>query len=240
MLTALELQSATGREEVADLLQPLPAPRRRATAFAALFWVLVIAHLVPIWGAKYFPSQDGPAHLENAQLLLKWMRGDAGAWRQYYFINPKPVPNWLGHLALAGLMAVVKPLIAEKILLSAYVVMLACGMRYALRAIDARAQSLALAALPLTYHALLHMGFYNFSFGVAVYLFALGYWIRHREDLTGKTVPLAGLVMLTYFTHVYALLALWMTFAALAGAFTAGDILRMRRGQLPRTVVRAG
>ena len=60
METALDLESATGPAEVAHLLEPLPAPRR-AWRFALLFWVLVIVHLVPVWAAKYFPSQDGPA-----------------------------------------------------------------------------------------------------------------------------------------------------------------------------------
>jgi hypothetical protein len=243
METALDLQSATGPTEVARLLEPLPAPRPKASWFAVLFWILVIVHLVPLWGAKYFPSQDGPAHLENAQLLLKWMRGDAGLWRQYYFINPKPVPNWLGHLALAGLMTVAPPLVAEKILLSAYVILLACGMHYAMRSVRERgkdAEVLCLVGLPLTYHTLLHMGFYNFSFGIAMYLFAVGFWIRHRENLRGKVLKLAALMLLTYFTHVFALLAVWMTFAALAAAFSVSDIVQMKRARLARVVVREG
>src|SRR5215218_886324 len=119
--------------------QPLPpalapsVPMTRSNVTTLLFWALVLLHLVPIWSVRYFPSQDGPAHLQNAQLLLHWMRDDPGPWREYYTINLKPVPNWAGHLALAGMMTVTSPAVAEKILLSGYVILLACAMRYLLR-----------------------------------------------------------------------------------------------------------
>lgn len=40
------------------------------------FVVLIVVHLLPIWFFKYFPSSDGPAHIENPNIL-----------REYYFPN---------------------------------------------------------------------------------------------------------------------------------------------------------
>ena len=57
---------------------------------ATLFWVLALAHLAPVWYFRYVPTQDGPAHLNNAQIIRDigdpatgyadlfelWQRGD--------------------------------------------------------------------------------------------------------------------------------------------------------------------
>ena len=34
-----------------------------------LFWALALLYLVPVWAYRYIPTQDGPSHLDNAQIL---------------------------------------------------------------------------------------------------------------------------------------------------------------------------
>ncbi len=46
---------------------------------ASGFWLLALLHLVPVWWYPYLPTQDGPAHLANAQLLLDYGTSAAGA-----------------------------------------------------------------------------------------------------------------------------------------------------------------
>lgn len=46
-----------------------PARRRRWEPWA--FAGLAAIHLLPIWLLVYVPTQDGPAHLENAVALLR-------------------------------------------------------------------------------------------------------------------------------------------------------------------------
>src|SRR5438105_1147816 len=63
-----------------------------------LFVVLLVLHLIPIWGFTYFPSQDGPAHLNNATVLRDYYRPDGAIFREYYILNQHLEPTWLGHL----------------------------------------------------------------------------------------------------------------------------------------------
>jgi len=190
---------------------------RRERVVALLLASLIVLHLIPLWTARYFPSQDGPTHLENAQLLLKFFRHDPGRFRDFYTLNPEPIPNFLGHAALAALMTFTPPLIAEKLLLSAYVILVALGACYAVRGIRRDNDSIALLIFPLIFNALLHLGFYNFSLGVALYLFTLGYWLRHRHDPSRRWPFVLALLMIVMFAaHLYPLLALWTTIAILA------------------------
>ena len=70
-----------------------------------LLLALIVAHLIPLWAFQYFPSQDGPVHIENANIILDYFQPDRAIFRVYYLFNKNPEPTWLGHLVLAGLMA---------------------------------------------------------------------------------------------------------------------------------------
>ena len=41
-----------------------------------LFFALLALHVLPLWVFPFFPSQDGPAHLENAVILRDYHRPD--------------------------------------------------------------------------------------------------------------------------------------------------------------------
>jgi hypothetical protein len=81
-----------------------------------LYWLIIaltLLHIVPIWLFTYFPSQDGPSHIENAYTLLHYFDHEA-SYNHYYYLNLDFVPNWLSHIELAFLMLFVSPLTAEK------------------------------------------------------------------------------------------------------------------------------
>src|SRR5436309_3810282 len=89
-----------------------------------LLVALIALHLIPIWAFTYFPSQDGPAHLENANIIREYDHPARTAFRAYYVLNETLTPNWFGHLVLAGLMSFMPILVAEKVFLSGYVLLL--------------------------------------------------------------------------------------------------------------------
>src|SRR5437763_12491457 len=90
--------------------------------------VLALIAIVPIWSVHYLPTGDGPCHLYNASILHDLLIGTAkepiASW---YRIDWRPHPNWIGHAALALLLFVFPPLIAEKILVSAIVLTFLAG-----------------------------------------------------------------------------------------------------------------
>src|SRR5581483_6048575 len=87
---------------------------------------------------------------------------------------------------------------AEKAIVGAYVVMLPLGLRYAARAVDPMAGFLGIVALPFTYNFMATMGFFNFCWSLAAFLFALGWYLRRRGAFAARHVP------------VMTLLALWV------------------------------
>ncbi len=193
-----------------------------------LFAALLALHVVPLWCFAYFPSQDGPAHLENATILREYNNSAFPRLREYYVLNARPDPNWFVHLALAGLMAVVPAPAAEKILLTGYVVLLPLAARYALAAVRPSSRFLAVLAFPFVYNALLHRGFYNFCYSLPVFFFVLGYWMKHRESFGARqTVVLAALGLVLYFCHLVSVVTVGVAMAVLGAWWTALDARRL-------------
>jgi hypothetical protein len=191
-----------------------------------LFAILLVLHVLPLWWFPFFPSQDGPAHVENAEILRTYGRADRPLLRTFYEINTHPDPNWFGHLVLAALMTVLPPLAAEKVLLTGYLLLLPLALAYALRAVRPGGGPAALLAFPFLHNLFFHMGFYNFCYSLPLFFFTLGYWLRHREQFTaGRAAVLAGLGLLLFFCHLVSLAALWILLAVLVGYWTVLDLV---------------
>ena len=184
-----------------------------------LFAVSLLAvHLLPVWMVTYFPSQDGPSHIYNAQVFKTYHHHHNFRIRDVYQLNWSPFPNWSGHLLMALLMYVFPPLICEKIILSLCVLGLPLSLLYFLHSIDKRKILFALVGLVYSYHYLLMMGFYNFSLSIPIFFSTLGYWWKHFSKLTFKRLLIFYiLLMLTYFSHFQSFLLLVISISVLAG-----------------------
>ncbi len=213
------------------------APHRRDGAGQAprplpewLVGAALVLLLVPIWSFSFFPSQDGPTHVENARILLDYGRPDQPALRDSYERSAEPVPNWFSHLSLAALLSVVGPRSADKIFLTLYVLALPLAFRYALRALRPEAGARLLLVLPFVYNHFLHLGFYNLAFSAVPFFVVLGFWLRH-EDHPGPRagVVLALLLAWLYFCH---LVTLFLAFAALGVLAATRSISERRPGRL--------
>jgi hypothetical protein len=172
-----------------------------------LFLGMVLLLLVPVWSVPYVPTTDGPSHVYNAWILRQYHNTEEyPLFQKYYEIDWRPIPNWLSHAVLALLMLVLEPRMAEKVLLSGYVVLLAGSARYLVGAVDPERRWLAWLALPLVYNQLLHMGFYNFCLSLGFGLLALGFWWRHRERPGWRlALGLNLILLLCWFAHIVSL-----------------------------------
>lgn len=184
-----------------------------------LFALLLLVHLVPIWALPIFPSEDGPSHLETAHILLRYSQPEAELLRAFYTVNAHPSPNWLGHLGLMLLLVVLPAIWAEKVLLSAYVLLLPLSARYALRGVAPEAGFLAVLAFPFTFNSFLHMGFYNFCLSLPLFFLAVGQVLRHpRGPSRAQAFRLAALCTGLYFAHIVSFL---MAFGVALGVVSA-------------------
>ena len=122
-------------------------------------------------------------------------------------INRNPDPNWFGHLALAGLMTAFPPPVAEKLLLSGYLLLLPLYWPTPCAG-AARRRPAVLLIFPFLHNLFYHMGFYNFCYSLPVFFLRLGYWLRHREQFTpARAAVLAVLGLLLFFCHLFSLAA---------------------------------
>lgn len=147
-----------------------------------LFILLLAIYLLAIWVFPYFPSDDGPAHVDNAATLLRYFQSDESALHEYYILNLRLVPNSLTSLVLAGLMGLVSPTTADKILISFCVLLSPVSIRYSLASISQDSVYFSFLVFPVVYNYILHYGFYNFLFSIPVCIFIIGYWLRNNES----------------------------------------------------------
>lgn len=219
-------------------LFPVEQSASRETRSAdALLLALIAIHLVAVWAFAYFPTRDGPSHVYNANLLREF--DDFSVYRQYFLLNLHPDPTWFCHTVLAGLMSVFPPLVAEKVLISLYVILLPLCVRYALKPLRPGAEFLALLAVPFTFNYLLHMGFYSWVLSLPMTFLLLGYWFRNADRWTVKsTVVLALLSMLLYLSHIVSLVMVYTAIGVLLLAAIALDLraARQREPLEPRMV----
>jgi hypothetical protein len=180
--------------------EPVAAGRRLGWTFAAL----ALLYVLPFWIVRHVPTVDGPCHTYNAWVLRHF--ADAGRFplfQQFYAINLKPYPNWISHGTMALLMFAVPAAVAEKLLVSGYVLAFLFGAWYLAGSVRPGERWLAFLAFPFAYHQLFQYGFYNFSISVALFLIILGCWWRHRER-PGLAFALGInlLLWLCYFSHI--------------------------------------
>lgn len=211
---------------------PAPVgPRRRpgvpAVLAGAALAVGVVVALLPLLIFPTVLSQDGPAHVAGAWVLLHSGDGDAtgAVLREHYRADLTPVPNMLTTLVLTALLPLAGPDGAEKLLVAGLVLGLVGALACTVRALDRRAWWLAAAALPLAGSHLVAYGFYNFVLGVIGALLVLAVALRRRDGWRVRAAAgLAALLVLTWGAHLLPWVFAAGSVLALAAVRTAGAV----------------
>lgn len=160
-----------------------------------LFVLLAFVQLVPVWAPLYFPTQDGATHVYNAWAMRELALGHDNLVTRTYEFDRQPHPNFVSHIVLAVLLGVFKPAVAEKLLVSAIVLLFLGAVWFFAGILDAGARVYAFLALPLAHHQLLQFGFYNFCIATALALIVIALWWKRRH------VAVAVLLLVCYFSH---------------------------------------
>src|SRR5438105_5811538 len=111
-----------------------------------LFALLLLAYIAPLIFFHHFPSQDGAAHVSNANILRHYYDARYSVLRQYYVLDTAPVPNWTGHILLRYALVFFTPEVAEKLLVALVVIGLPLAVRYA-----SASSALTLLCFPFVY-----------------------------------------------------------------------------------------
>ena len=186
--------------------------------------VMMVLHLLPVWGFKYFPTQDGASHIYNSYVVKEYHNHENYRLREVYELNATVFPNWTSHALLLLLLYIFPPLVCEKIVLTLCIGLLPLSLLYFLNGVQKRNRVFGLLGFLFAYNYLLHMGFYNFVLSMSLFFFTLGYWWRVKDKLgLINIVVIYALLLVTYLTHYhsYALLIMVLTFFSLYGSADA-------------------
>ena len=187
-------------------------------AAALLFAALAILLDGPLWLVQLVPTQDGPVHLAQADLIARF--GWGGALQEpaasFYQWNPRIEPNSAIYLVLAGLIRLTgDALVANTLFLSLYGLVWIAAAFAVCRAETERPMLPILLLLPLAFGVFIHWGFYNSALGVPLFLLFASYWRKARERRNAATFLFTALFLAgLYLTHITAVVAACLLLAA--------------------------
>jgi hypothetical protein len=168
----------------------------------ALFGAMIVVQVAALWMWRFFPSQDGPSHLYNTTVLNDYRA--LPLYQQYYRIQHSLGGNLLADVFLGSLRKIFPPLIAEKILITTYLISFPVAFRLLLSAVaPGAALGFSFFAFVLTYNRYLHLGLWNFCLSVPLVLLSIWVVARPAERLMPSAI--GGLTLLgfaTYATHI--------------------------------------
>lgn len=218
--------SPNDAERRTNWLDRTPWPR---SIFFLTLWLAPV--LAAVWSTPWFVTQDGPAHLYNAHILLQSFRADS-PFRGVFEVHWKPLPNWAGHVATAALLSILPPRSADRAITSIVLIATAGSILY-LRIAFAGAREIAIASLHATLVALNMtwlLGFTSFLLGVCLYALILGFWNRRRDRPNVKNALILSFLWIAcYFCHPIPLAGALLGVAVLE-ATTPGSNRRVRFG----------
>ena len=191
-----------------------------------LIWIaLTLVALVPVWNQRLLPQLDTPNHLA---LVRGWHSYHDPAYKisNYYNLRVRPVPYFLFYLTIHLLLYVFKIEIANKIFLSAYIILFPLSVLALARALK-RSPWLALSSFILVFNQNWIYGFSSYLMGTALMFFALASLIRWLDGGQPRTLVFLGLsTILAYFGHVMP----WFCFGLCAIALLLREAWNWRRG----------
>jgi flagellar biosynthesis protein FliQ len=176
---------------------------------AAAIWLITAAYVVWMLCLPAFPTQDGPIHLYYTHVLKALFSNHASVYADYYRVKHLLPPYALYYYALLGLSRFVPLLLADKIIVCAYVVSFVFGFRYLARALGANADLMTLFATLVLLNWPLGMGFVNFCLSLSFAFWAIGLWLRFAGGPgAARRVLFVVLAVAVMFTHPVPLLAM--------------------------------
>ncbi len=186
--------------------------------------LMLAGMLVPIWISTYPPLFDYPNHLLEAQVVAhyhdpQWGYADGYVIRPGWYLRS----NALATIFLVGLGSLMPMTLAGRLLVSLYLTLFWGGMWLFLRE-TARVWPFFLLTPVLAYNFGFTSGWLNFSFGVAIGLYAVVAYVRwHAEQRHRYLALLAILLFLLYTAHLLA----WVLTIVVIASFAAVDLRRL-------------
>lgn len=197
----------------------------------ALFLIFLFLQLSLVWAFPRYATQDGPSHLYNAAIIAALRSGTWNGVSSFFRLNPRLVPNWTTYFVLIQLMKEFSAANAEKILVSIYFILLSLSFWWVVEQLRPGSEHFLIWGLVLGGNWFLSMGFYNFCFGLALFMLSFGFWLRWRANFGAwQCLVLFILASLLYVTHLFCFLMAALLIGITGSALCLSE-LRQRRQQ---------
>jgi len=130
--SALSLQNTQGKDyfrfEMHSMMEDDIKRGLPTRVVYGLFCLGYLLCLYQVWSPAHFLTTDGPCHVYNAGILRDlFLKRYDGFYESLYMVNKQINANWFSHVILAGLLCIVKGAVAEKILITFYMLLLISG-----------------------------------------------------------------------------------------------------------------
>jgi hypothetical protein len=191
-----------------------------------LIWLaLTVLLLIPVWNQRLLPMLDTPNDLALARAWHSF-RDPTYKIAEFFTKSVQPVPGILFYFLVHLLMYVAPIEVANKIVLSAYLILFPLSVLALARALG-RSPWLALGAFPLAFSRNWIFGYGGFLLGTVLAFFAFAALVRLLERGRDRDVLLLLLLSLgTYFAHVLT----WLVFGLAAMGVVLAYGRSWRRG----------
>ncbi len=188
-----------------------PAPVSTATGFALICLAVALVLIVPVWLVDIVPTQDGPIHLTQADMIARFGWGGALSepTRTFYEWNARIEPNYSVYIILAALIRMTgDTLVAQSVYLTLYGLFSVLAAYWAARAETDRPLLPFLLLLPIAFGLYIHFGFFNYALGLPAFLAFAALWRRIGDQRTPWTfAALAVALFALGLTHLATLVA---------------------------------
>lgn len=211
---------------------PLKSPKKKKTRFLTdkqesfLFWLLLLAGLIPLMTHRLFVTLDGPAHLYSGLIIKSLLFDPHGAIGRLFTINPFPVPNWTSHFLFTLFGTFLPGYLTEKAVIFLYLFFTPLIFRKLVLFLRPENRILSWTMILFVHNQNFYFGFFNFSFGVLFMFLTLWVYLGiFRNEKKLHFLLLAILFLVLYFSHLMVFLvtlALILLLSAHPLAFSAG------------------
>ncbi|MCZ0734868.1 hypothetical protein [Phreatobacter sp. AB_2022a] len=193
---------------------PSLAPR----AFMLIACAVALVLVAPIWLVDVVPTQDGPIHLAQADMIARFGWGGvlSEPTRTFYEWNARIEPNYSVYAVLAALIRMTGDAFrAQSVYLTLYGLFAVLAAYWAARAETDRPLLPFLLLLPVIFGLFIHFGFFNYALGLPAFLAFAALWRaieRKRGVLSFLALALALFAL--GLTHLATVVAACLLLAA--------------------------
>jgi hypothetical protein len=169
-----------------------------------LFYLMVVAGIIPLLAHKYFVTLDGPAHLYNGILIKSLLAGNCPAISEIFRMNPFPVPNCFSHCLFALFSTVLPGYLTEKVVIFLYLFFTPVIFRKLVLHLAPGNAIFSWFMVLFVHNQNFYFGFYNLMFGILFLFLIIFYFYKYCGEIRLKQIIiLAVLFLLTYFSHLF-------------------------------------